>query len=105
MDDAEACADIFIGKSGKVNVSARNFDFFTAGDGVIRFSPLGTAGQAQYTPQNCKPLKRINFRTLNNPMVVIIDLNKLSATVKETSRIEVLRQTWLVTSAICLLRM
>ncbi len=40
-----------------MNVSARNFDFFTAGDGVIRFNPAGTAGQAQYTPPNCQPLK------------------------------------------------
>ncbi len=57
IEDVQACAEIFIGKSGKVNVSARNFDFFTAGDGVIRFSPVGTARQAQYTPQNCQPLK------------------------------------------------
>ncbi len=91
IEDAQACSEIFIGKSGKVNVSARNFDFFTAGDGVIRFSPVGTAGQSQYTPQNCQPLKWIYFRTLNNPTIAVIDLNKLSATVKGTSRVEVLR--------------
>jgi len=57
MDDAKACTELFISKSGSVNVSARNFDFFTAGDGFIRFNPAGTSGQAQYTPKNCHPLK------------------------------------------------
>jgi penicillin V acylase-like amidase (Ntn superfamily) len=55
--NAKACSEIFISKTGLVNVSARNFDFFTAGDGIIRFNPAGTAGQAQYTPPNCQPLK------------------------------------------------
>lgn len=57
MNHATACAEIFISKSGVVNVSARNFDFFTAGEGIVRFTPAGTAGQAQYAPQNCQPLK------------------------------------------------
>jgi choloylglycine hydrolase len=57
MGEAKACSEIFISSTGKVNVSARNFDFFTAGDGIVRFSPAGTAGQAQFTPQNCQPLK------------------------------------------------
>lgn len=56
MDDARACAEIFI-RTSNVNISARNFDFFTDGDGVIRFSPVGTIRQAQYTPPNCQPLK------------------------------------------------
>ncbi len=56
MDDVKACSEIFIGKSDNVRVSARNFDFFTAGDGVVRFSPAGSAGKAQYTPENCQPL-------------------------------------------------
>ncbi|MEI6287509.1 MAG: linear amide C-N hydrolase [Bacillota bacterium] len=55
--DSLACSEVFINKGGMVKVSARNFDFNNAGDGFIRFSPVGTAGQAQYTPQNCQPLK------------------------------------------------
>lgn len=56
MDNAKACSEVFLSRSGAVNVSARNFDFFTAGDGVMRFSPAGRAGHAQCTPQGCKPL-------------------------------------------------
>ena len=52
-----ACSEVFIDKGGMVKVSARNFDFNNAGDGFIRFSPVGTSGQAQYTPLNCQPLK------------------------------------------------
>jgi choloylglycine hydrolase len=55
--DANACTEIFIAGSGTVNVSARNFDFFTDGNGIIRFSPAGTPGQSQYTPANSQPLK------------------------------------------------
>ena len=55
--DSLACSEVFIDKGGMVKVSARNFDFNNAGNGFVRFSPVGTAGQAQYTPQNCQPLK------------------------------------------------
>jgi choloylglycine hydrolase len=57
VEDVMACAEIHIRKTSTVNVSARNFDFFTAGDGVVRFSPAGMAWQAQFAPQNCEPLK------------------------------------------------
>jgi choloylglycine hydrolase len=57
IDDAKACSEIFIKNSGKVNVSARNFDFFTAGNGVIRFNPVGIPRQSQYTPPDCQAIK------------------------------------------------
>jgi len=51
------CSEVFISNSGKATISARNFDFFTPGEGVVRFSPAGTPRQTQYTPPNGQPLK------------------------------------------------
>ena len=54
--DARACSEVFIDKGGKVKVSARNFDF-PAGNGFVRYNPVGTTRAAQYTPQDSHPLK------------------------------------------------
>ena len=51
-----ACSEVFINKDGKARVSARNFDF-PAGNGFVRYSPAGTARQAQYAPQDSLSLK------------------------------------------------